>query len=90
MVGCREQELQGADEPWIPTLFEFHDKVTPIRPLGINGEVIAAPGDVGEVDKVLREHAGGPAYHVRFNGRTLLVAETVLQAAAGAEQTEEL
>jgi nitrogen fixation protein NifZ len=26
----------------------------------------------------LREHPGGPAYHARFNGRTLLVPETAL------------
>jgi nitrogen fixation protein NifZ len=88
MVGCREQELQAADDPWIPTLFEFHDKVTPTRPLGVNGEVIAAPGDVGEVDKVLRDQPDGPAYHVRFSGRTLLVAETVLREPDEAEDKE--
>lgn len=78
VVGCREQELQDADAPWIPTRFEFHDKVTPTQPLGIQGEVIATPGTEGEIEKVLREHPGGPAYHVRFQGRVLLVPESAL------------
>ena len=77
-VGCREQELQLESDPWIPTLFEFRDKVTPKVPLGIGGEVIASPGDEGEIEKVLRDNPGGPAYHARFNGRTLQVPESAL------------
>ncbi|MES9945669.1 MAG: nitrogen fixation protein NifZ [Candidatus Thiodiazotropha sp.] len=77
-VGCREQELQLATDPWIPTHFEFREKVTPTMPLGIQGEVIANPGDPGEIEKVLQDHPGGPAYHVRFSGRTLQVPETAL------------
>ena len=78
MVGCREQELQLEDDPWIPTRFEFRDKVTPKILLGVHGEIIAQPGDEGEVEKVFREHPSGPAYHARFNGRTLLIPETAL------------
>jgi len=78
MVGCREQELQLASDPWIPNRFEFREKVTPTIPLGIKGEVVAEPGDTGEIEKVLREQEGGPFYHVRFRGRTLMVAETSL------------
>lgn len=78
MVGCREQELQSADAPWIPTRFEFRDKVTPKVSLGLRGDIIAKPGDSGEVEKVLREQEDGPAYHVRFHGRTLMVPETAL------------
>jgi nitrogen fixation protein NifZ len=77
-VGCREQELQLESDPWIPTRFEFHDKVTPVIPLGIGGEVIANPGDEGEIEKVLRDNPGGPAYHARFSGRTLQVPEKAL------------
>jgi nitrogen fixation protein NifZ len=79
MVGCREQELQLESEPWIPNRFDFRDKVTPTLPLAILGEVIARPTEAGEVEKVLREHPGGPAYHVRFSERTLLVPETALE-----------
>jgi nitrogen fixation protein NifZ len=77
-VGCREQELQLETDPWIPSCFEFRDKVTPKIPLGIQGEIIAQPGDEGEIEKVLGEYSNGPAYHTRFNGRTLLVPETAL------------
>jgi nitrogen fixation protein NifZ len=78
-VGCREQELQLESDPWIPTRFEFREKVTPKIPLGIKGEVIASPGDEGEIEKVLRDNPGGPAYHARFNGRTLQVPEGALE-----------
>ena len=83
MVGCREQELQPADAPWVPTRFEFRDKVTPTLKLGIRGEVIAQPGDDGEIEKVLREQPGGPVYHVRFHGRTLMVPESALDFLPG-------
>ncbi|MET0116824.1 MAG: nitrogen fixation protein NifZ [Sedimenticola sp.] len=79
MVGCREQELQLEADEWIPNRFEFRDKVTPTAPLGIQGEVIARPGDEGEIEQVLREHPGGPAYHLRIKGRTLLVPEASLE-----------
>jgi nitrogen fixation protein NifZ len=78
LVGCREQELQLASEPWIPNRFEFRDKVTPRISLAIQGEIIAGPGDAGEIEQVLREHPGGPAYHARFQSRTLLVPESAL------------
>ena len=78
-VGCREQELQLASDAWIPTRFEFRDKVTPRLALVIQGESIARAGDEGEIEKVLREHPGGPAYHARFHGRVLLVPEDALE-----------
>ncbi|MGD2118543.1 MAG: nitrogen fixation protein NifZ [Chromatiales bacterium] len=77
-VGCREQELQLESDEWIPTRFEFRDKVTPTVPLGIQGEVIAQPGDEGEIEKAIRDHDSGPVYHARFKGRTLLVPEAAL------------
>lgn len=78
-VGCREQELQLESDPWIPTRFEFRDKVTPRIPLGMQGEVIARLGDEGEIEKVVRDHPGEPAYHARFHGRVLLVPESALE-----------
>ncbi len=78
LVGCREQEIQPAGDPWVPTRFEFRDKVTPKIQLAIGGEVIATPGDEGEIEKVLREHESGPVYHARFDGRTLQVPEGAL------------
>ncbi len=79
LVGCREQEIQPASAPWTPTRFEFRDKVTPKIQLAFCGEVIAEPGDAGEVEKVMREHEGGPLYHVRFAGRTFQIPEGSLE-----------
>lgn len=86
LVGCREEELQGADEPWVPSRFEFRDKVKAAKPLAIGGDIIAAIGDTGEVLKVLRDAPGGPAYHVRFPGRTLQVPESALDPANPTEE----
>lgn len=79
LVGCKEEELLRADEPWVPSLYEFREKVESRVPLGMNGEVIVNVGDVGEVLKVIREDEG-VSYHVRFPGRTLLVPEKALQS----------
>ena len=89
MVGCREEELQSADDPWNPSRFEFRDKVTPKIPFAINGEVIAEPGVEAEVLKVVRDAPGGVAYHVRVPGRTLQVPETALDWYDKAKAAEE-
>jgi nitrogen fixation protein NifZ len=81
LVGCREEELQAEADPWTPCRFDFRDKVTPRIALGVQGEVIAAPGSVGEVVKVLRDLPGGAVYHVYFGGRTLQVPESALEPA---------
>lgn len=82
IVGCREEELQPADAPWIPSRFEFRDLVAAAMPLGLEGKVIVEPGEVGEVIRVLRDHPAGVAYHVHFpNRNTLIVPETALCAA---------
>ena len=78
LVGCKEEELLSASDPWVPSLYEFRDKVECSIPLGMNGEVIVNPGAVGEILKVIREESG-VNYHVRFPGRTLLVPEKALQ-----------
>ncbi len=79
LVGCKEEELIPASETWVPSVFEFRDKVVCSIPLSIAGEVVAEPGTVGEVLKVLRDEVAGVQYHVRFTGRTLQVPEKVLQ-----------
>ena len=48
--------------------------------LAVSGDVIAEPGDEGEVLKVLREGDTGVSYHVRFPGHTLAVDERLLRA----------
>ena len=79
VVGCREEELIGTNEEWVPSRFEFREKVKTLRPLAVKGEVIAQIGDIGEIIKVLRWEEEGVAYHVRFPGHTLLVPETSLE-----------
>lgn len=82
IVGCREEELIGADEPWTPSRFEFRDKVRATRQLAVNGEVLVAVGAIGEVIKVIRDGPGGVAYHIHFDdlkGRVLQIPETILE-----------
>jgi nitrogen fixation protein NifZ len=83
IVGCREEELIGAEEPWIPSLFEFREKVKSAIPLGSNGEILVPAGNIGEVIKVVRDAPGGVAYQVHFDcllGRVLQVPEAALKA----------
>ena len=80
MVGCREEELQLASDPWVPSRFEFRDRVRARIPLAVQGRVLVEQGAEGEVLKVLREAPGGVAYHVWFNGpHPLQVPETALE-----------
>ena len=78
VVGCREEELILASDKWVPSQFEFREKVVAKNTLAIQGEIIVKAGDPGEILKVLRDHPGGVHYHVRYPGRTLLVPETAL------------
>ena len=80
VIGCREEEIIGADAPWNPSLFEFRDKVTSRKILTVNNEVVARPGDAGEVTKVLTIPGEEFQYHVRFPGRTLQVGESILES----------
>ncbi len=80
VIGCREQELIKESEQWQPRRFEFRDKVTSNKTLTVNGDVIARPGDVAEVLKVIHEQSASDEaeYHVRFPGHTLQVVESLL------------
>ena len=83
IVGCREEELIGAEEAWTPSLFEFRDKVESAKGLSIGGSVLITPGAVGEVIKVIRDAPGGVAYHIHFDclpGRVLQIPEDALRA----------
>jgi nitrogen fixation protein NifZ len=84
VVGCREEELIAATEPWVPSRFETREKVIALRTLAVNGELRAAAGTAGEVIKVLRDLAGGVQYHVRFSETVLQVPEGALASAHGA------
>jgi nitrogen fixation protein NifZ len=81
IVGCREEELIGGEEAWVPSAYEFRQKVRAAKTLAAQGVVLVAAGGIGEVLKVLRDAPGGVAYHVHFDslpGRPLLVSESAL------------
>lgn len=82
IVGCREEELIDADEPWTPSRFEFREKVQSAKGLSVGGEVLVKRGAVGEVIKVIRDAPGGVAYHIHFDsllGRLLQIPEDALE-----------
>jgi len=82
LVGCREEELIGSDEPWIESRFEVRQKVRAARALAIRGEVRVPPGSRGEILNIERSAAlGGAVCHVHFDclpGNPLLVPEAAL------------
>jgi nitrogen fixation protein NifZ len=81
VVGCREEELIGADEPWVESRFETREKVQARVALSLRGEVVVQPGSEGEVFKVLRDLPEGVQYHVHFpGGRMLQVPEALLDS----------
>jgi nitrogen fixation protein NifZ len=86
IVGCREEELQPAAEPWTPSLYESREKVAARVALGAGGRVLVQPGTVGEIARVLRGaprpdgSPGDVAYYVDFPGcNTLQVPESALE-----------
>lgn len=80
VVGCREEELIDADEPWNPSRFETREKVRAALALAVAGEVLVPVGTEGEVMKVLRDTGLGVQYHVHFPGHVLQVPENVLES----------
>ena len=83
VVGCREEELIGADDPWLPSRFEFREKVRAAKGLSVGGEVLVPVGALGEVIKVIRDAPGGVADHIHFDslpGRVLQIPEDALTA----------
>ena len=86
VVGCREEEVIGGDEPWLPSRFEAREKVVATRILSLGPDARIPLKAVGEVLRVLRD-GESPTYHVHFDclpGRTLAVPESALGPLAGA------
>lgn len=84
VVGCREEELIPATDPWVPNKFEFREKVVTTQTLAVRGEILVEQGEEGEVFKVVRDLPQGIQYHVHFensdfgNGKILQVPEDCL------------
>ena len=77
-VGCREEELILASDPWIPNKFEFRERVIVNRKVATPNETIAEPGDEGEIEKIVKEEGKPVCYHVRLHGRVFLIPELFL------------
>lgn len=78
MIGCREEELIGAQAPWTPSRFESREKVQARVTLVSGGRIMAAAGTQGEVLRVERESLGVVHYEVIFPGHVLRVPESAL------------
>jgi len=88
-VGCRQEELIPASDPWIPNRFEFRENVVSRVPISVGGEVLFPEGSEGSIAKVLRGDSG-VLYHVHFgNGRIFQMPEAALVAAEGKEAENE-
>ena len=82
IVGCREEELIGIDEPWIENRFEVRQWIAAARALAIRGEVRVAAGSRGDVLNLERSETQGVLYHVHFEclpGNPLQVPEAALR-----------
>ncbi len=80
IVGCREEEVIGADEPWIPSIYESRDRVVAAKILALGKDHSVPLGAIGEVLRVIRD-GEAPIYHIHFDclpGRTLAVPESAL------------
>lgn len=83
VVGCREEELIGVDEPWQESRFEVREIVRAARALAIRGEVQVPAGARGEIMDLDRGETAGILYHVHFDclpGNPLQVPESALAA----------
>lgn len=81
IVGCREEELIGAGEGWVPSRYEFREKVALSVVLPLDENTVVPEGAIGEIIKVLRQDRGRVAYHVHFDclpGRVLQLPEGLL------------
>jgi nitrogen fixation protein NifZ len=84
IVGCREEELIGAEEPWMPSIFEAREWVRARRVLTLGKDLRVSLGSVGQVLRVMRQD-DAVVYHTHFEclpGRTLAVPEPALMSLA--------
>ncbi|MDD5248193.1 MAG: nitrogen fixation protein NifZ [Rhodocyclaceae bacterium] len=82
IVGCREEELIGGDEAWMPSAYEVRERVVARKILAVGGDTRVPRGAVGEILQVVRRD-DAVTYHVHFAclpGRILAVPEAALGA----------
>lgn len=84
IVGCREEELADAAQPWVASLFESREWVRAGRKLALGSALSVPRGALGQVLRVVRQD-DATVYHVHFDclpGRTLAVPEAALSSLA--------
>ena len=84
----QKKQAEKADEPWLPSLFEFRDKVLSTKTLVVNGETIVEKGVQGEVVQIITDAPGVYQYHIRFPGKTIQVPESALEKDETRKQVE--
>lgn len=77
IVGCREEEVQAASDPWINHQFDSRDRVRAACHLSTGGEVRARAGDIGQIMKVLNQ-SEPVQYQVIFGDCILQLPENLL------------
>jgi nitrogen fixation protein NifZ len=85
IVGCREEELIGSEDPWVPSRYEVRERVLANKALVANGAELVHVGALGEVMQVIRD-SDPPTYHVHFEcqaGRIFAVPEAALNPTPG-------
>lgn len=81
-VGCREEELIPVTAPWTDSRFEFRDAIVARVRMFSAGQQVVAPGDAGEVARVIHEDNGDLWYFVSFADYTFRVPEAAICTAA--------
>ncbi len=78
-VGCRQEELILASDPWVPNKYEFNQKVISKIPVVVAGETLVEENQAGIVMKILRDSERKIVkYHVHFGNRMLQMPEAAL------------
>jgi nitrogen fixation protein NifZ len=88
IVGCREEELIGADDDWVPSRYETRERVRAATALSVKGELLVPAGGIGEVMNIVRAGEAA-AYHVHFDsqpGRVFAIPEAALLPLGGHDE----
>nr|CRH04591.1 protein NifZ [Candidatus Magnetococcus massalia] len=81
VVGCREQEVQDAELPWVETAYEARDRVTPKVALSKEGQLLIAEDETGIVIDVDSSDPAKIRYQVQFGERFFMLPEALLALA---------
>ena len=81
VVGCREEELVDPEAEWVPSRYEFRERVRLLADIPLPEGGYLEQGGSGEILRVVRIPPDKVAYHVHFDalpGRLLQIPEGLL------------